>query len=110
MDNEVNERFKNIEDRVNRQDSRIDKVVDQQGKDHEKLIIIEQNTINTNKTVNSIQDKLDKFIETSNKKWTDWDKENLKNNAQNRKDLIKFIAGIVSGIMLAVILHYLGLK
>ena len=99
MEAEVIERFKSIEDRISRQDERIDAVVKKQDKDHDELISIKSDTTYIKNT-----------LEKVNEKWDDWDKNNFNQRDKIKWAIIGIFTSIVGGVMVSTIVHFLSLK
>ena len=99
MDSETNERFKSIESRINRQDMRIDDIVKKQDKDHDELISIKKDTTYIKEVLSEVKDK-----------WDNWDKDNLNQRDKTKWAIIGIATTIISGVMVAVLLHFMSLK
>ena len=99
MESEVNERFKSIESRINRQDMRIDAIVKKQDKDHDELISIKKDTTYIKEVLSEVKDK-----------WDSWDKDNLNQRDKTKWAIIGIATTIISSIMVAVLLHFMALK
>ena len=99
MESEVNERFKSIESRINRQDMRIDAIVKKQDKDHDELISIKTDTTYIKEVLSEVKDK-----------WDSWDKDNLNQRDKTKWAIIGIATTIISSVMVAVLLHFMSLK
>ena len=99
MESEVNERFKSIESRINRQDMRIDAIVKKQDKDHDELISIKKDTTYIKEVLSEVKDK-----------WDSWDKDNLNQRDKTKWAIIGIATTVISSVMVAVLLHFMALK